>query len=128
MMPIRFNRTYTIALLALCLVCLNQLWPRVAAQVPLSGNQPANSPLLDSLLHADPRLLPVVRQAADYELQIIYTQINRDAQNQPHFVQHSYRLDARQYFNPASLVKLPTVALSLEKLNSLHVVPLWPLA
>ena len=79
-----------------------------------------NSPLLDSLLHSDSRLALVVNRAADYELQIIYTQINRDAQNQPHFIQHDFRLDAKQYFNPASLVKLPTAALALEKLNTLH--------
>jgi hypothetical protein len=81
---------------------------------------PTNSPLLDSLLHSDARLLPVVSQAEAYELQIIYTQINRDAQWQPSFVQHSFRLNARQYFNPASLVKLPTAALALEKLNDLN--------
>lgn len=80
---------------------------------------PADSPLLDSLLHSDARLLPVINQADAYELQIIYTQINRDAQLRPTFVQHSFRLDAHQYFNPASLVKLPTAALALEKLNDL---------
>ncbi|RFP65355.1 hypothetical protein D0N36_08740 [Hymenobacter lapidiphilus] len=79
-----------------------------------------DSPLLDSLLHADARLLPVVERAEEFELQIIYTQINRDAQQRPTFVEHTYRLDAGQYFNPASLVKLPTVALALEKLNRLH--------
>ena len=79
-----------------------------------------DSPLLDSLLHADARLLPVVERAAEYELQIIYTQVNRDEQGQPSFVEHTFRLDDRQYFNPASLVKLPTVALALEKLNDLH--------
>ena len=55
-----------------------------------------------------------------YELQIIYTQINRDAQNRPTFTPHTYHLNPQQYFNPASLVKLPVVALSLEKLNDLH--------
>lgn len=79
-----------------------------------------NSPLLDSLLRSDSHLAPVVNRAADYELQILYTQINRDAQNQPQFIQHEFRLDANQYFNPASLVKLPTAALALEKLNELH--------
>lgn len=79
-----------------------------------------NSPLLDSLLHTNSRLASVAKQAAKYELQIIYTQINRDAENIPHFIQHDFRLDARQYFNPASLVKLPTAALALEKLNRLH--------
>jgi hypothetical protein len=54
-----------------------------------------------------------------FELQIIYTQINRDAQNRPTFIPHTYHLNAQQYFNPASLVKLPVAALALEKLNTL---------
>ena len=80
---------------------------------------PADSPLLDSLLNANP-LLKRVATDPQYELQIIYTQINRDAQNCPTFIPHTYHLNARQYFNPASLVKLPVVVLSLEKLNDLH--------
>ncbi|MCC2546208.1 class A beta-lactamase-related serine hydrolase [Hymenobacter sp. BT175] len=92
----------------------------VAAQAPAPNPTPTDSPLLDSLLHTDAQLTAVARRAASYELQIIYTQINRDARNQPAFVRHTYRLDARQYFNPASLVKLPVVALSLEKLNQLR--------
>ncbi|MBD2713970.1 serine hydrolase [Microvirga sp. STR05] len=88
-------------------------------QLHLTAQALPDSPLLDSLLRADAGLTPVIARASDYELQIIYTQINRDARNQPHFVQHSFHLDARQYFNPASLVKLPTAALALEKLNLL---------
>ncbi|WP_457065098.1 serine hydrolase [Hymenobacter sp. UYAg731] len=80
---------------------------------------PADSPLLDSLLNANP-LLKRVANNPQYELQIIYTQINRDAHNHPTFTPHTYHLNPRQYFNPASLVKLPVVALSLEKLNDLH--------
>ncbi|MBG8553479.1 serine hydrolase [Hymenobacter guriensis] len=79
-----------------------------------------DSPLLDSLLRSNPRLWPIAERAEHYELQIIYTQINRDAQGKPHFVQHNYRLNARQYFNPASLVKLPVAVLALEKLNQLN--------
>ena len=78
-----------------------------------------NSTLLDSLLHTDSQLARIADNPREYELQIIYTQINRDAQNQPHFVQHNFGVDARQYFNPASLVKLPVAALALEKLNQL---------
>lgn len=78
-----------------------------------------NSPLLDSLLRAEPLLASVAARAAEYELQIIYTQINRDAQHQPHFIQHDFRPNARQYFDPASLVKLPTAAIALEKLSHL---------
>ena len=65
-------------------------------------------------------LLKRVATNPQYELQIIYTQINRDAQNRPTFTPHTYHLSPQQYFNPASLVKLPVVALSLEKLNDLH--------
>ncbi|MBD2724556.1 serine hydrolase [Hymenobacter armeniacus] len=80
---------------------------------------PGDSPLLDSLLKANP-LLKRVALNPQYELQIIYTQINRDAQNRPTFTPHTYHLNPGQYFNPASLVKLPVVALSLEKLNDLN--------
>jgi hypothetical protein len=104
-----------------CLLLSSELPTGTPSSLPPEPTRFANSRLLDSLLRADSRLLPVVQRADEYELQIIYTQINRDAQNIPHFVQHDFRLDARQYFNPASLVKLPTVAFSLEKLNQLQV-------
>ncbi|GAB3725003.1 hypothetical protein GCM10027594_06230 [Hymenobacter agri] len=81
--------------------------------------QSADSPLLDSLLNAS-LLLKRVATNPQYELQIIYTQINRDVRNRPTFIPHTYHLNPRQYFNPASLVKLPVVALSLEKLNDLN--------
>ena len=78
-----------------------------------------DSPFLDSLLKATPQLSRVATNP-QYELQIIYTQIDRDAQNRPSFTPHAYHLNPQQYFNPASLVKLPVVALSLEKLNDLN--------
>ena len=79
---------------------------------------PNDSPLLDSLLRTSPFLVRIAENPK-YELQIIYTQINRDAQNRPTFIPHTYHLNSRQYFNPASLVKLPVAALALEKLNKL---------
>ena len=81
--------------------------------------QYSDSPLLDSLLRANPALGKVLNHPATYQLQLIYTQINRDAQNVPHFTQHTYHLKPRQYFNPASLVKLPVALLALEKLHTL---------
>ena len=78
-----------------------------------------DSPLLDSLLRTSPFLTRIATDP-QFELQIIYTQIDRNAQNRPAFTPHTYHLNARQYFNPASMVKLPVVALALEKLNSLH--------
>ncbi|MFL5727906.1 MAG: serine hydrolase [Cytophagaceae bacterium] len=54
----------------------------------------------------------------EYKLQIIYTQVNRDKDNKITFRHYSYG-DSSNYFYPASLVKLPIAALSLEKLKSL---------
>jgi len=56
-----------------------------------------------------------------YEVQIIYTQIDRDKDNVPHFKSHYYRLDSTNYFYPASTVKMPTAFIALEKLNQLKI-------
>ena len=56
-----------------------------------------------------------------YRLQIIYTQINRDKNNKPSFKNYYFNVDSLFYFNPASTVKLPLAALSLEKLNELKI-------
>ena len=55
------------------------------------------------------------------EVQILYTQINRDANNMPTFRSFYFRVDSTQYFYPASTVKLPLVLLAFEKLNELKV-------
>lgn len=77
---------------------------------------------LDTLLqvHAD-RLGPVFQQPQHFGLQIIYTRIDRDAQNRPHFTDYYYHVDTNRYFYPASTVKLAACALALEKLNDLGI-------
>ncbi len=54
-----------------------------------------------------------------FELQIIYTQIDRDEKNIPHFTTHHFNVDKNRYFYPASTVKMPTAFLALEKINRL---------
>lgn len=63
----------------------------------------------------------ILKNPAKYEVQIIYTQINRDKSNKPSFKQYSYRLNSNEYFSPASLVKLPTLCATFEKLNNLKI-------
>ncbi|MFA6925095.1 MAG: serine hydrolase [Bacteroidales bacterium] len=63
----------------------------------------------------------ILKRPDKYEVQIIYTQINRDKSNKPSFKQYSYRLNSNEYFNPASLVKLPTLCTTFEKLNNLKI-------
>ena len=63
----------------------------------------------------------VLKHHKDYKVQIIYTQVDRDAKNAPHFTQFNYQLNPKQYFYCASMVKLPTCAIALERLNKLNI-------
>lgn len=80
-----------------------------------------NSKLLDSIIQAHPALKKVIDQKQKFQPQIIYTQINRDANNKPSFVNHTYLLNERNYFYCASLVKLPCSIFALEKINGLNI-------
>lgn len=75
--------------------------------------------LIDSLLRANPVCAPVLADAERHELQILYTQIDRDAGDRPRFTRHRYRVDRAAYFYPASAIKLAGALLALEKLNRL---------
>lgn len=59
----------------------------------------------------------VLDKAAAYEIQIIYTQIDRDSSGKPTFTSYQYRVDSTRYFYPASTVKMPLALLALEKIN-----------
>jgi hypothetical protein len=78
---------------------------------------------LRRLMHADTvRFGRLLRHPEQYRIQIIYTQINRDAQNRPHFRTYTYGgQNLRRYYYPASTVKLPAAAVALEKLRALRV-------
>ncbi|MES1160032.1 MAG: serine hydrolase, partial [Bacteroidota bacterium] len=66
-----------------------------------------------------PRLKRILQHPDSFRYQLIYTRIDRDSRNKPHFHLYSYRVDSLEYFNPASTVKMPLAFLSLEKMNSL---------
>ena len=77
---------------------------------------------LEALLQSETdRFGTVMQDPQKFRIQIIYTQIDRDSENRPHFTSFSYRLDPTEYFYPASTVKLSTAALALEKINRLGI-------
>lgn len=87
--------------------------------------QKTDTVFLKKLLESHPELFAgILKHPTQNEVQILYTQIDRDADNRPHFTQYSYRLNANRYFYPASTVKLPTAIFALEKLNGLHIAGL----
>lgn len=77
---------------------------------------------LSSMLRekASPQLKEILSKSDEYRVQVIYTKIDRDKRNKPHFT--SYKLNpVDHYFYPASTVKLPTALIALEKLNRISV-------
>ncbi|MBN8701681.1 MAG: serine hydrolase [Bacteroidetes bacterium] len=86
-------------------------------------NPPVDKPygLLDSIIKKSSNafLQRIATQDSTYHIQLIYTQINRDSLNNPTFSTFFYSVDTLEYYYPASLVKLPTALLALEKLNEL---------
>jgi hypothetical protein len=76
---------------------------------------------IESLLNSQPdRFGTVMQNPEKYRVQIMYTQIDRDFNNQPGFKTFIYNVNPSEYFYPASTVKLPVSALALEKLRRLN--------
>ncbi|WP_353719523.1 serine hydrolase [Dyadobacter sp. 676] len=94
------------------------LGQRLFAQAP-------DTVLLEKLLRSRLELFGnILNHPQKNEVQVLYTQIDRDRNNVPHFKSYSYNLDDLHYFFPASTVKLPTVIFALEKLNELKITGL----
>jgi hypothetical protein len=105
-MPARFLRGSALASAALCL-------GGCSGPVEWAGS-------LDEFLTAQPdRFGPAVEDPVRHRVQVIYTQIDRDAENRPAFTSYTFRVNDDEYFYPASTVKLPTVLVALEKIRSL---------
>jgi hypothetical protein len=76
--------------------------------------------LLINLMKREPmQFKEYIKRKDELEIQIIYTRINRDANNKPSFKSFYFNVDTNRYFYPASTVKLPMALLALEKLNQL---------
>jgi hypothetical protein len=95
------------------------------ANMQAQNNIGANDSLLVTLMKQNPNnYASLLADTAQYRIQILYTQINRDKNNIPHFKEYSYRLNPNEYFYPASTVKFPLSVLALEKLNNLKIAGL----
>ncbi|WP_247236922.1 serine hydrolase [Telluribacter sp. SYSU D00476] len=84
--------------------------------------QPQTDAFLEKLLRKYPeRFDKILADPVRYDVQILYTKIDRNKKNEPSFTTYRYHVDPSRYFYPASTVKLPAVLLALEKLNKLNV-------
>ncbi|MBB5284325.1 hypothetical protein HNQ92_002468 [Rhabdobacter roseus] len=90
--------------------------------------QPATDAFLEKLLQHNPdRFGALLKNPTQYDIQILYTKIDRNRKNEPRFTTYRYRVDANRYFYPASTIKLPAVLLALEKLNKLGIDKYTPM-
>jgi hypothetical protein len=88
--------------------------------VALSSIAQSDIRLLEKLMQQKPEQFgKILANPNDYRLQILYTQIDRDKNNVPHFKEFTYNLNPKEYFYPASTVKMPLAFLALEKINNL---------
>ena len=80
----------------------------------------SSSSPLDVILQADNAKIKRVMENPDsYQVQILYTQIDRDKQGKVSLTDYGYQVDDSLYFYPASTVKFPVALLALEKINEL---------
>jgi hypothetical protein len=95
----------------------------IACRPAMQTNEPVTDPAKNTLLqilNTNAELRPFIQNKDSLNIQIIYTKIDRDNKNQPHFTDYSFNLDANKFFYPASTVKMPIAFLALEKLHHLQ--------
>ncbi|MES2418887.1 MAG: serine hydrolase [Bacteroidota bacterium] len=83
--------------------------------------QQTDTTFLKKLMQAKPELFAgILNHPQQNEVQIMYTQVNRDKNNKPSFKTFSFNANPKHYFYPASTVKLAGVIFALEKVNALR--------
>ncbi|GAB2807909.1 hypothetical protein GCM10027043_03710 [Ferruginibacter profundus] len=91
--------------------------PPVVAVVP---DVAKTDSLLAGLLARNPAFFDsMLIHKKDWNVQIIYTQVNRAANGVPTLKNYYFNVNPAAYFYPASTVKLPIALLALQKLNEL---------
>jgi len=80
----------------------------------------SNDQFLEGLMSRNPGYFEkILSNRTAWNVQILYTQINRDKKGEASFKTYNFNTDPTRYFYPASTVKLPIVLLALQKLNEL---------
>ncbi len=63
----------------------------------------------------------IIKNKKQWNVQIIYTQINRDKNGNANLTSFYYNKNNRRYYYPASTVKFPVALLALQKINELKI-------
>lgn len=107
--------------------------PKKVVETPLPPQPPVAAPAPESkaneymvnLFKTQPALFnSILSNRKDRNVQVIYTQIDRGANGNPHFTHHQFNVDESKYFYPASTVKFPVAVLALQKLREMNIAGL----
>lgn len=82
---------------------------------------PQQKNLILEILKSEKEYFDTLINNSKYDIKIIYTQIDRDKNNQPVFATFKLNAEPEKYFYPASTVKLPACVFALEKINELNI-------
>ena len=92
--------------------------PVITAAIPADSVRSGS--FLEGILAENPGLFGAVQtNKKEWNVQIIYTRIDRGANGMPALNTQYYNVNPARYFYPASTVKLPICLLALQKLNEL---------
>ncbi len=94
-----------------------------AAPEPIDSTQ--TDAFLENILKQYPQYFDsIIANKKDWNVQFIYTQIDRGANGLAALTDYHFNVNSSQYFYPASTVKLPVSILALQKLNELKLTGL----
>lgn len=78
------------------------------------------NPLEKIMMGDSPKIKAISDHLPEHEVQILYTRIERDENDNPSFQEFSFQLNENQYFYPASTAKMPVAILALQRINELR--------
>ncbi|MDR7128529.1 hypothetical protein J2X69_000861 [Algoriphagus sp. 4150] len=95
--------------------------PMLLLAAHLISCSPADKVPFEDGVDGYPTLRKVLEDVDKYQVQIIYTQIDRNEHGNAMFTDYTVNLDDKRYFYPASTVKLPVAILALEWLEEQNI-------
>ena len=90
-----------------------------ASTVVVADNSKTDSSLIKLLEQYPPYFDSILKNRKQWNVQIIYTQIDKGANGMPALKNYYFNVNPGNYFYPASTVKLPICLLALQRLNEL---------
>ncbi|MDJ0645060.1 MAG: serine hydrolase [Flavobacteriaceae bacterium] len=81
------------------------------------AKESSENPLEKALSSEHLKIKRVMDNLEKHEVQILFTEVDRDSSGSPYFTDYEFQVDDSVYFYPASTVKFPIAVLALEKIG-----------